>query len=679
MAEVLAPGTLVAGYRVDGVLGEGGMGVVYEATQLSLDRKVALKIVAPGLSADTAFGARFRREGLIQARVEHPNIVTVYEAGEHEGVLFLAMRLVRGRSLKEMIRAGELDAPRSLRILHAVGDALDSAHDAGLIHRDVKPHNILVGARDYPYLADFGITKSVNDTGMTRTGQFMGSLDYIAPEQIRGASASGASDIYALGAVLFECLTGDVPFTRDSEAAVLYAHVTEAPPKASQRRADLPAELDAVIARAMAKEPAARPATAAGLIEEAERCFVGPAAALISAQPPLQEPAPVSIRPTSTLAEILTGSAGPDAINLSVDQSARSSIAAPASRPASDAESRAEVSGAGPGGAARGRHPTADRSTGTRPTEQQRLARERRVRRGALLGFAIVAVVLGWAGFALGNDGSSAGSTKRVTHSFVAGVAALNLSKNWRSASPPEIPDLTLEHAEAAKDSSGSVLVVGLLRNAVGSRLLPEAFLGRLSKPPTTTDPVMLGGASAYRYPNLSVAGLSPSLTMLVSPTSAGVVGILCLAARPSASASCESAASTLHLTGAKPLALGPSSEYAHVLWAAIARLRPAHRAEMNLRSARTREGQARFGELLARYFTAAGRALAKGQPGPAAAALHSRLLAALEAAARAYSAIAQAARAGRARQFQQAAARGSSAQAALRSTLSSLRAAGYP
>ena len=682
MAEVLTPGTVVAGYRLDGILGEGGMGLVYEATQLSLDRKVALKIVAPGLSADTGFCARFRREGLIQARVEHPNIVTVYEAGEYEGLLFLAMRLVRGASLKEMIRGGELDAARSLRILHAVGDALDSAHDAGLIHRDVKPHNILVGSRDYPYLADFGITKSLSDTGLTRTGQFMGSLDYIAPEQIRGESASGASDIYALGAVLFECLTGIVPFVKDSEVAVLYAHVATAPPKVSERRPDLPAELDAVIAKAMAKEPAERPATAARLIEEAEGCFVGSTAAVINALPPLQEPAPVSIRPAPTRDETVTDPGSADPADLNADSTVGSSTDAPtlpaATQPSNDPASRTESPHLDPTRPPLVQATSAARSTGARLTEHDRPLPETLGRRGALLGFALVAFALAWAGFAVGHGGSDRGSAKRVTHSLVAGVAKLSLSTAWRASSPPAIPGLTLEHASAAKDRRGSVLVVGLPRNAVGRRLLPEAFLHELAKAPTTADPVKLGEASAYRYRNLSVTGLSQPVTVLVSPTSAGVVGILCLEASANASASCEPAASTLRLTGAKPLPLGPSSAYSHALSSAISKLRPAHRAEQMLTAARTRAGQAHFSEVLAGYFTAAARVLAKARPGPDAATLHARMLAALASAAQAYSAIAQAARAGRTRQFQQAGMRASSAQTTIRSTLASLRATGY-
>jgi serine/threonine protein kinase len=291
------PGLTVAGYRLERLLGQGGMGVVYEAKQLSLDRIVALKIVAPQFSSDLSFRARFRRECLIQAKLEHPNIVTVYEAGEFEGTLFLAMRLVRGQSLKEMIVARELDSLRSLRILAAIADALDSAHEAKLIHRDIKPHNILVGAREHPYLADFGLTKGPGDTGLTRTGQFVGSLDYIAPEQIRGEPATAASDIYALAAVLFECLSGSVPYPKESEAAVLYAHVAEPPPKASDRRSSLPRALDPVLEHAMAKEPGERFASATELLRAAEHAFESPAREAMEVPPPATSLTELGIRP----------------------------------------------------------------------------------------------------------------------------------------------------------------------------------------------------------------------------------------------------------------------------------------------------------------------------------------------------------------------------------------------
>ena len=228
---MLERGTTIAGYRIDGVLGQGGMGTVYEATQLSLDRVVALKLLAAHLSEDVGFRERFRREGQIQARLEHPHIVTVYEAGETEHGLFIAMRLVRGRTLKNLITTRELDVDRTLKILEPVAEALDEAHGIGLIHRDIKPQNVLVGGRDHSFLADFGLTKGTTETSLTKTGHFVGTFDYIPPEQINGERATAASDIYSLAGVIYECLTGEVPYPKPAEAAVLYAHVADPPPR----------------------------------------------------------------------------------------------------------------------------------------------------------------------------------------------------------------------------------------------------------------------------------------------------------------------------------------------------------------------------------------------------------------------------------------------------------------
>jgi serine/threonine protein kinase len=293
---MLHPGDQIAGYRIDGVLGHGGMGIVYEATQLGLKRKVALKVLAPQLGGDESFRDRFRREGEIQAAIDHPNIVTIYEAGESEHGLFLAMRLIRGLTLKDMIIGRELEGARTLRILKEVGDALDSAHDAGLIHRDIKPQNILVAARDHAYLADFGLTKGLNDAGLTRTGQFVGTTDYISPEQIRGERATAASDIYSLAAVLFECLTGVVPYPKNSDAAVLYAHLSDSPPLVTEQRPDLPAGLDDVIIRAMAKDPAVRHASAHELLDDAEHAFGRRIRAVITPPGPIELPEEAGIR-----------------------------------------------------------------------------------------------------------------------------------------------------------------------------------------------------------------------------------------------------------------------------------------------------------------------------------------------------------------------------------------------
>src|ERR1700680_577218 len=221
--DALQNSTVVAGYRIDGALGEGGMGTVYRATQLSLERVVALKVLTAELSSDPDFRERFRREGLLQAALDHPHIVTVYEAGAADERLFLAMRMVEGPTLKELIVRHQLDARRALRLLTQVAEALDAAHAKGLIHRDVKPQNVLVGAGDHAYLADFGLTKGSDDAPMTETGLFVGTIDYISPEQARGERATARSDVYALTAVLCECLTGRVPYVKATEDRVLMA------------------------------------------------------------------------------------------------------------------------------------------------------------------------------------------------------------------------------------------------------------------------------------------------------------------------------------------------------------------------------------------------------------------------------------------------------------------------
>ena len=293
---MLDKGTKVAGYEIEGMLGHGGMGVVYEARQLSLGRTVALKILAGTLGMDPSFKERFRHEGRIQAALDHPHIVTIFEAGEWDDSLFIAMRLVRGPNLKEMIIARELEGARTLRILRPIAEALDSAHEAGLIHRDIKPQNILVGSRDRAYLADFGLTKGIDDAGLTQTGQFVGTIDYIAPEQIRGEPATNACDIYALSAVLYECLTGAVPYPKPSDAAVMYAHLSEPPPLVTDQRPELPPNLDEVICKAMDKDPKARYASATELIDAAERALGKRVRAVITPPGPIEGPEEAGIR-----------------------------------------------------------------------------------------------------------------------------------------------------------------------------------------------------------------------------------------------------------------------------------------------------------------------------------------------------------------------------------------------
>jgi len=280
-------GASFAGYRVDDLVGRGGMGVVYRATDAALERSVALKLLAPELARDESFRRRFAAESKIAASLDHPNVIPIYQAGEHDGVLYLAMRFVRGEDLRlRLRRAGLLEPDVAARLVTQVGSALDAAHEAGLVHRDVKPANVLLDGHDHAYLTDFGLTKRLAaDTVETRTGQILGTLDYIAPEQIRGEPLGPYTDVYALACMTVHLLTGDVPFTVDTEEGKLWAHLSEPPPRVIARRPGLPLAVDAVLTRAMAKDPALRYATAGE--------FAADTAAAVAA-PPRKRPAPAA-------------------------------------------------------------------------------------------------------------------------------------------------------------------------------------------------------------------------------------------------------------------------------------------------------------------------------------------------------------------------------------------------
>jgi ABC-type branched-subunit amino acid transport system substrate-binding protein/DNA-binding beta-propeller fold protein YncE len=264
MKAAFTPGTTFAGYRVDSLVGRGGMGVVYRATDLSLERPVALKLVAPELAEDERFRARFLREPRLAASLDHPNVIPIYEAGEHEGQLYLAMRFVEGSDLKSVLeREGRLAPDRALKVLGQVAGALDAAHRRALVHRDVKPANVLLGEEGHVYLTDFGITKQLGGES-TDTGRMVGTLDYLAPEQIRGDPVDGRTDVYALGCLLYECLSGAPPFRRATEAETLWAHMQEEPPPVKGHAA-----LDPVLRKALAKDREDRYRTGAELIEAA--------------------------------------------------------------------------------------------------------------------------------------------------------------------------------------------------------------------------------------------------------------------------------------------------------------------------------------------------------------------------------------------------------------------------
>lgn len=282
-----AIGQRLGGYHIEEVLGRGGMGVVYRAVQPRLRRSVALKVITPALAHDTTFRERFERESALAASIEHPHVLPVYEAGEDGGCLYLAVRFVDGTDLAAVLRrSGPLHPTRAVRLLQQIGSALDAAHGAGLVHRDVKPANVLVTGDpevEHSYLTDFGLTKrSGSQTGLTATGQWVGTLDYVAPEQIRGDPVDARADVYALGCLLYELLTGQPPYARDNDAATMWAHLSDPPPAPSAADPSLPPALDGVVARALAKDPAARYPTAGGLAAAATTAVTDFAAALPS-------------------------------------------------------------------------------------------------------------------------------------------------------------------------------------------------------------------------------------------------------------------------------------------------------------------------------------------------------------------------------------------------------------
>jgi Protein kinase domain len=324
----LPVGARIAGYRLEEQIGRGGMAMVFRAHDERLNRPVALKILAPALAANGAFRQRFGRESRAAASVDDPNIIPVFEAGQADGVLFIAMRLVRGGDVRSLVAGdGPLPPERAGWIVSAMASALDAAHSAGLVHRDVKPANMLLEARpgrpDHVYLSDFGVTKgSLSSTGLTGSGQFVGTVDYAAPEQLQGQEVDGRTDQYALGCSAFELLCGEPPFARSLGLATVYAHLSEKPPSLAARRASLSDAVDDVFAKVLAKSSADRYATCrefADALRSALRAQPVPADRAVSS-PARQatdvvwlEPAAVATRPPRLSGAAETDlAAGPD-------------------------------------------------------------------------------------------------------------------------------------------------------------------------------------------------------------------------------------------------------------------------------------------------------------------------------------------------------------------------------
>jgi serine/threonine protein kinase len=255
-------GATVGGYRIQAVLGIGGMGRVYRATDPA-GEPVALKLVRGDLAEDSIFRKRFEREARIAQQVVNPHVVPVLDTGEHEGVPYLAQRFVEGGSLEEKLkRESRLDVPTALAICAQVADGLDALFAGGMVHRDVKPANVLLDLDGTALITDFGLAKDSQGTALTRPGQALGSLDYMSPEQIRGEEVTAATDVYSLGCVMFQCLNGRTPFADRKGMRVLWAQLQDEPSDPCAELHGMPPELGPTILKALAKDPAERPQSA---------------------------------------------------------------------------------------------------------------------------------------------------------------------------------------------------------------------------------------------------------------------------------------------------------------------------------------------------------------------------------------------------------------------------------
>jgi serine/threonine-protein kinase len=632
---LLGTGQTIAGYQVDEVLASGGMGVVYRATQLSLGRTVALKVLAPHLSADEVFRERFRREAALQARLEHPHIVTVYEAGECDEGLYLALRFIDGMSLKKMVEPGPLDPGRALRLMAQVASALDTAHEAGLVHRDVKPQNVLIDLRDQAYLADFGLTKSAGHRGLTETGTYIGSLEYVPPEQWRGAELTPASDRYAFAGVLYEALTGEVPYPRDTEAALLYAHVADAPPRPTERRPELPPALDEVIARGMAKDPEARYASATELVRAAELAMrqgaPAPGPALEAAAPAPEGPTVLEPLPVT---------------NGHIERRAGDTIVDPGLlRRAPVIELEPERKLPGP---------------------------------YVLAAIALVIAGLAAVGFLLGHS-----RTRAVKPPFSLAIArqlALSFpTPEWQQGPGRAPKGLDLADPVSLRGigpAARASLVAGIVPDVAPQTLLPPS-LARANK---SAQPQLarVGPYVGVRYRHLRFGG--HKVMLYAVPVGKGAALIACHSLTVEGRDRCNSVADSLLLQGIVPGGVGPDPRYARFLRALVSKVDAVRLAERHaLGSGRTPGERAGHADLIASTLATATSQLEAVQPGIREREIQSRLDRALGHARDGYVTLAASLRAGDRPGFIRGRRAIVRAEAATDAALRSFAALGYP
>jgi serine/threonine-protein kinase len=457
----MAVGETFARYRITGILGRGGMSVVYSAEHLQLGRTVALKVLSQALARDETFRERFTRESQLAASLDHPSIIPIYDAGEYEGLLYIAMRYVEGCDLGTLIeQEGPLSLGQTLFYVEQVASALDQAHEQGLIHRDVKPANVLIARpSDRAFLTDFGIVKQMSTHGLTKPAYFLGTYEYSAPEQIEGKQVDRRTDVYALGCILYECLSAEPPFKGDTEGALIRQHLTEAPPRLATRRPDIPVAVTDVVATAMAKRKEDRYPTCGDFTRQLRAVALGtttagpspaPARATVhagAAGTPPEQGAPTSPAPgaETSLAPAAGTSLAPAATSLA--QGPGSSLAQEAGTPpvegAGTSVAPATSLAQGDGGEPPGQGPPSDAAApepeGTSGPRTIAVTGRRIAAFAAALALLVVGIPL--AILALGDDDEkSAGGTgtsttiSRAAASGLAGIVPHDVFKRCKAA-----------------------------------------------------------------------------------------------------------------------------------------------------------------------------------------------------------------------------------------------------
>lgn len=709
---MLERGTIVAeDFRIDGVVGDGGMGVVYEATQLSLDRTVALKLVSTAFSQDIAFRERFRREGRLQATLEHAHVIDVYAAGTSEHGLYLAMRLVRGPSLAALIGKPSLTVERTVRLLTQIASALDAAHDVGLIHRDLKPHNILIDERrDHSYLADFGVTKARGTAGLTQVGQLVGTLAYMSPEQFKGYEATEQSDIYAFGAVLFESIVGTVPYAMPTEASIINAHLSEPVPKITDHRPELPSGVDDVIARAMAKEAEERYHTATAMMEELAAILAAdaPVASTLVSNAPAPPPADATrivtaVEPPPPAPETRVAT-GADHTTITPGEPVTAATAAASAPPATDAPAKDETAEAdtppttvtvppvpptklGPVQAttvSKGDGAAAPAIAATAEHSAEPSIGSRRTRRSTRIwGIGALAIVgLAVAGF-VGGSHTASDTQKTVVdpsqRDVKAGSLAVAAPVSWKKASAPSLPGLTLRRDLSVAPSAAGGLTAGTVKRSYPT-FLPASFRKAIgSRAVQRRQLVKIGGLSAYRYSNVTPRGYDGSMTVYAIPQSKSEWLAACWGASGAPPKQCEDVAASLSVAGAKDYELTPSPSYAANVRGAVSTLNSARKRDLAaLSKASTQKAQGTAANQVAAGYSTLARRLAAAGPTPYAAPANAKIVAAARSTQRAYAVLATAAAAGNRGRYDAARTLVRKREAQLRAALSQLARLGY-